>query len=147
MFNQMQGLPMKRKLLLTALTAASLVFAGTAMAQDRDARPGPGGPRAADGPRGPGMEPGRAGRARHRGPRHMMAPQGPAADRGAGPERDMHVGDRLPVPYRGKGYIVEDWRGHGLSAPPRGQHWVQTGGDYVLVVASTGKISAIALGR
>ncbi|HEY3046526.1 MAG TPA: RcnB family protein [Polaromonas sp.] len=43
--------------------------------------------------------------------------------------------------------MVEDWRGHRLSAPPRGYHWVQIGGDYVLVANPTGIIVQIYLGQ
>ena len=39
-----------------------------------------------------------------------------------------------------RNYMVEDWRGHRLSAPPKGYHWVQVGGDYVLVANNTGVI-------
>lgn len=48
--------------------------------------------------------------------------------------------------YRHRGYGVDDWRGRRLSAPPRGYHWVQTGGDYVLVADQTGIIFQIYLG-
>jgi len=65
--------------------------------------------------------------------------------RGAGPEHDLRRGNRLPYPYRSYQYVVEDWRGHRLSAPPRGYHWVQTGGDYVLVAIGTGIIFQIYL--
>jgi Ni/Co efflux regulator RcnB len=41
--------------------------------------------------------------------------------------------------------VVEDWRGHRLSAPPRGYHWVQTGADYVLVAIATGVILQLLL--
>jgi Ni/Co efflux regulator RcnB len=61
-------------------------------------------------------------------------------ERGAGPNHDFRRGDRLPVEYRNRQYVVDDWRGHHLSAPPRGYHWVQTGGDYVLVAIATGVI-------
>ena len=61
-------------------------------------------------------------------------------ERGAGPNHDFRRGDRLPVEYRHRQYVVDDWRGHNLSAPPRGYHWVQTGGDYVLVAIATGVI-------
>jgi Ni/Co efflux regulator RcnB len=40
---------------------------------------------------------------------------------------------------------VDDWRGHRLSAPPRGYHWVQTGGDYVLAAIATGVILQLML--
>ena len=66
-------------------------------------------------------------------------------DRGAGPNRAWHRGDRVPPQYRGYTYVVDDWRGHRLSAPPRGYHWVQSGGDYVLVAIATGIILSILL--
>ncbi|MDO8596656.1 MAG: RcnB family protein [Sulfuricaulis sp.] len=65
--------------------------------------------------------------------------------RGAGPYHQFHRGDRLPVEYRHRHYVVNDWRGHNLSAPPRGYYWVQTGGDYVLVAIATGIILQILL--
>ena len=66
-------------------------------------------------------------------------------DRGAGPRHDLRKGGRLPAEYRGRQYVVDDWRGHRLSAPPRGYHWVQTGGDYVLVAIATGLIANLLL--
>ena len=46
-------------------------------------------------------------------------------------DRAWHRGDRLPVEYRNRQYVVDDWRGHRLSAPPRGYHWVQADGNFV----------------
>lgn len=66
-------------------------------------------------------------------------------ERGAGPNHEFHRGQRLPPEYRNRQYVVDDWRGHHLSAPPRGYHWVQTGGDYVLVAISTGIILQLLL--
>ena len=66
-------------------------------------------------------------------------------ERGAGPTHDFRRGDRLPVEYRSRQYVVDDWRGHRLSAPPRGYHWVQTGGDYVLVAIASGVILQLLL--
>jgi Ni/Co efflux regulator RcnB len=66
-------------------------------------------------------------------------------DRGAGPRHDLRKGGRLPAEYRSRQYVVDDWRGHRLSAPPRGYHWVQTGGDYVLVAIATGVIASLLL--
>ena len=68
-------------------------------------------------------------------------------DRGAGPEHAFHRGDRLPPYFRSHRYVVDDWREHGLHAPPRGYHWVQTGGDYVLVAITTGVILELLLGH
>jgi Ni/Co efflux regulator RcnB len=66
-------------------------------------------------------------------------------ERGAGPNHEFRRGGRLPAEYRHNQYVVDDWRGHNLSAPPRGYHWVQTGGDYVLVAIATGVILQLLL--
>lgn len=65
--------------------------------------------------------------------------------RGAGPSHEFRRGQRLPIEYRNRQYVVEDWRGHRLSAPPRGYHWVQTGGDYVLIAIASGIILQLIL--
>jgi Ni/Co efflux regulator RcnB len=65
--------------------------------------------------------------------------------RGVGPNYEYYRGDRLPFEYRHRNYVVDDWRGHRLSAPPRGYHWVQSGGDYILVAIATGIILQILL--
>jgi Ni/Co efflux regulator RcnB len=58
---------------------------------------------------------------------------------------NWHRGDRIPDQYRHGGYVVNDWRGHHLHAPPRGYHWVNVDGDYVLVAVATGIIAELAL--
>jgi Ni/Co efflux regulator RcnB len=65
--------------------------------------------------------------------------------RGVGPNHEYYRGDRLPAEYRHRNYVVDDWRGHHLSAPPRGYQWVQTGGDYVLIAIATGIIAQLLL--
>jgi Ni/Co efflux regulator RcnB len=99
-----------------------------------------------------GGHPNQAGRQQQAAPRMEQpwqpgrsAPGARNDERGAGPERDFHRGGRLPQQYRGNQYVVDDWRGHHLSAPPRGYHWVQTGGDYVLVAIATGIILQLLL--
>jgi Ni/Co efflux regulator RcnB len=67
--------------------------------------------------------------------------------RGAGPGNQYYQGDRYPAEYRNRQYVVSDWRGHHLSAPPRGYQWVQSGNDYVLIAIATGIISQLLLGR
>jgi Ni/Co efflux regulator RcnB len=67
--------------------------------------------------------------------------------RGAGPDHAWYRGSRLPPQYRTRQYVVDDWRAHRLSAPPRGYHWVQAGGDYVLVAIATGIIASILLSQ
>ncbi|MFL6674004.1 MAG: RcnB family protein [Massilia sp.] len=66
---------------------------------------------------------------------------------GAGPNHDLRRGQRLPSRYRTHQYVVDNYRSHRLSAPPRGYHWVQTGADYVLVGAATGIIAQVMLGN
>lgn len=120
-------------LVLAAWMAAS---GAAAIAQDR----GPG--------RGPDRDDdrGRPGQMQKEKP----APRGPQhgpQDRGAGPDHNFRKGGRLPSEYRSKQYVVNDWRSHRLSAPPRGYQWVQTGGDYVLVAVATGLIAQILLNQ
>jgi Ni/Co efflux regulator RcnB len=67
------------------------------------------------------------------------------AHRGAGPRHDLYRGQRLPVTYHNRQYVVDNWRAHRLSAPPRGHHWVQVGGDYVLAAIATGIIASVLL--
>ena len=71
--------------------------------------------------------------------------RGERGERGAGPDHQFYRGDRLPYEYRHQQYVVDDWRGHRLSAPPRGYHWVQSGGDYLLVAIATGVILQLLL--
>lgn len=58
-----------------------------------------------------------------------------------------HRGGQLPMEYRSRSYVVDDWRGHRLSAPPRGYQWVQAGNDYLLVAITTGIIASILLNQ
>ena len=69
------------------------------------------------------------------------------ARRGAGPRHDLYRGNRLPANYHHKQYVVDNWRSHRLSAPPRGYHWVQVGNDYVLAAVATGIIASVLLGN
>lgn len=145
---------MKRRLVFSALTAlavASVGFSGMALADDERGRGR--GRKDRDGRRGRDDHDGRDDR---RGPSRRGDQRGERDDRrddfrgpqgrGAGPNHSFRRGGRLPPEYRGRYYVVEDWRGHRLSAPPRGYHWVQTGGDYVLVSIPTGIIIQINLG-
>ena len=62
-----------------------------------------------------------------------------------GPE--WRRGGFLPNEYRNHQYVVDDWRGHHLSAPPRGYQWVQVGNDYVLAAVATGLIANLILNQ
>jgi Ni/Co efflux regulator RcnB len=64
---------------------------------------------------------------------------------GAGPNHDIRRGGHLPGRYRNHQYVVDNWRDHNLRPPPRGYHWVQTGGDYVLAAIATGVIADLII--
>lgn len=140
---------MKNTRIAAAVMAITLGIGTLASAQPRDGRDGRdgrddrrGGPQQSQqwnrggpdrgGPDRGGPDRGRAGFDRRDG-------------HGAGPDHRFYRGDRLPPQYRSRQYVVEDWRGHRLSAPPRGQQWVQMGGDYVLVAIATGVITSLIL--
>ena len=136
---------MRRREIFTAGVAILMAGAGSAFGQPRGDRDG----------RGRNEQPQRDGwqdRRRYGPGRYDRRPdQGrmyrnqPRYDRGAGPNHSFHPGQRLPLEYRRRQYVVEDWRGHGLRAPPRGYYWVQTGADYVLVAIATGIILQLML--
>jgi Ni/Co efflux regulator RcnB len=62
-----------------------------------------------------------------------------------GPE--WRRGGYIPREYYNRQYYVNDWRGHHLSAPPRGYQWVQVGSDYVLIALATGLIANLILNQ
>ncbi|WP_322404875.1 RcnB family protein [Massilia luteola] len=64
---------------------------------------------------------------------------------GAGPNHDIRRGGHLPSRYRNHQYVVDNWHDHNLRPPPRGYHWVQTGGDYVLAAIATGVIADLII--
>lgn len=47
-------------------------------------------------------------------------------------------GERLPVSYYARPYVIADYRSCGLRVPPRGYHWVRVDGDAVLAAVATG---------
>lgn len=56
-------------------------------------------------------------------------------------------GRPLPGEYRGRQYVVTDYRRYRLPPPARHQHWVRVGPDFVLVVATSGLIVNVVFGR
>ncbi|GJI87129.1 hypothetical protein RugamoR1_02920 [Rugamonas sp. R1(2021)] len=144
---QPKGAEMNKNMIIAAILAASVAGIGSASAQDRHdngRRDAPGQMKKDD--RHDNRNDNRYDRSDER--RNDRADyhyddRGP--NRGAGPRHDLRKGGRLPNEYRGHQYVVDDWRGHHLNAPPRGYHWVQTGGDYVLVAIATGIIANLLL--
>ena len=148
---------MKNRINTTVAVALGAVFlAGAVQAQPRgderhdghnnratphDVRPAPGQHRAAPAQQRP----------------HVQAPRGPQAQAPRAPQgheqarshhddrRDFRRGQRLPNDYRNHQYVVDNWHAHGLKTPGRGQHWVQVGGDYLLVSIATGVIASVLL--
>jgi Ni/Co efflux regulator RcnB len=49
-------------------------------------------------------------------------------------------GDRLPRAYYARPYVVNDYYGYRLHAPPRGYHWVRVNHDVVLAAIATGVV-------
>jgi len=60
---------------------------------------------------------------------------------------EFRRGGHIPREYYNRQYYVNDWRGHHLSAPPRGYQWVQVGSDYVLIALATGLIANLILSQ
>jgi Ni/Co efflux regulator RcnB len=59
------------------------------------------------------------------------------------PHADWRRGGRVPQEYRGRNYVVNDYRAYQLQQPPRGYQWVGVGGDFVLAAIATGVIAQI----
>ncbi|MDY7578210.1 RcnB family protein [Herbaspirillum sp. RTI4] len=142
---------MKNKIIVSALIAATLCTGNLAFAQDNGRRNDQHEQQRGDDRGGNDRRNDhddrdhRDNRDDHRGPQGR--PDFRGDERGAGPDHAFRRGNRLPPQYRERQYVVDDWRGHRLSAPPRGYHWVQTGGDYVLVAIGTGIIMQLLLGH
>jgi Ni/Co efflux regulator RcnB len=134
---------MKTRSIVAAIVAVSLNFTGAAFAQ--------GNPNNGEQPRPQGhserAQPERAQPERAQPQRGQVARGHQARNdgRGAGPSHNFYRGGHLPAEYRDHRYVVSDWRGHHLSAPPRGYQWVQTGDDFVLAAIATGVIASVLL--
>jgi Ni/Co efflux regulator RcnB len=67
--------------------------------------------------------------------------------RGAGPGRDLRIGERIPRELLNRQYSIDNLPAHRLPAPPAGYRWYQAGADYVLVEAATGRVAQTRLAR
>jgi Ni/Co efflux regulator RcnB len=56
--------------------------------------------------------------------------------------RQWRYGERLPVTYRSRGYVV-DYRPYRLAPPPRGYQYVRVGNDVMLVSTTDGMIASV----
>ncbi|WP_426193061.1 RcnB family protein [Massilia sp. DWR3-1-1] len=140
---------MKRTLIASALIALSMAASGSAMAQrdnDRNDRNDHGDRGNHGQQQNQGRNDGPRGDNNNNNRRMYDAKNFRRDDhRGGGPRHDLRRGQRLNQEYRNNRYVVNDWRARRLSAPPRGQHWVQAGDDYVLAAIATGIITQILL--
>jgi Ni/Co efflux regulator RcnB len=80
--------------------------------------------------------------------------QAPAAKGGPGAgyrsvrsNGDLTRGEQLPPRYRAHQYVIENWRGHRLSEPPRGHQWVQAGSRFALVAIATGVVTEVVVAK
>src|SRR5258705_11152220 len=132
---------MNHKTIVSAVMAMMISTGGSAFAQGKSDR---------DDRKGDHNDRGRSEQAQRNGQQDRRGPPEHARDerrneRGAGPNHSYYKGQRLPAEYRHRQYVVNDWRSHRLIAPPRGYHWVQTAGAYVLLAMATGIILQLFL--
>jgi Ni/Co efflux regulator RcnB len=140
-----QGAEMKSKIIISSIMTVTLLASSAAFAQGHD-RGGDHGRSEHAQRGGPGHDRGHPGNSNKYGDKHGYKHDGRHDNgRGAGPKHNFYKGGYIPREYRGHQYVVNDWRSHRLTPPPRGYHWVQTGGDYVLIAISTGLIAQIIL--
>lgn len=145
---------MKKQIISTLLVAVLAASSGLAQAQpDR----GPGGQGPAGQPGGPGNGPGN-GHSSPPGKGHN-AGHGPSQQRGPDHDRGhfqgrpdpaparWSKGERVPQPYRGPQYVINDWRGYQLKQPPRGYQWIGVGADYFLIGVASGIVLESVFGR
>ena len=59
--------------------------------------------------------------------------------------RRWERGQRLDARYRDNRYYVNDWRGRGLRAPPRGYRWQRVDDRYLLTAVATGLIASVII--
>ena len=135
---------MKNKIIISTIMALSLAVGGSAFAKDNDRGNGHGHNGHSQN-NGHGPDRGHDNRSDYRGKHARGHDNGRHEGRGAGPRHDFYKGSRISHEYRSRQYVVNDWRGHHLHAPPRGYQWVQTGPDYVLIAITTGIIAQIVL--
>ncbi|MET3494059.1 RcnB family protein [Variovorax boronicumulans] len=157
-----------KSMAVAAAALAMCMSAGSAFAQHNTGRPGNpiyeqgarggparGGPVVAP-PRG-GRDHGARGDNGHRGGRDVNRGyrgnqdfrDGRHVDRRGFPQprTEWRRGGRVPAEYRGRNYVVNDYRAYRLQQPPRGYQWVGVGGDYVLAAIATGLIAQIIAGQ
>jgi hypothetical protein len=70
--------------------------------------------------------------------------QGPPPGRGWSHEGWYHRGGYVPRQYRGRHYVVSDWRTYRLPPPRPGYHYIRSdNGDFLLAAIATGAIISI----
>ncbi|MES2106070.1 MAG: RcnB family protein [Pseudomonadota bacterium] len=138
---------MNFKTIVSAIMAMSLGLGNVAYAQHDNQRDDRGRAERNDNQRGDGDQRNNRGNRyeRDNSDEGRVYAEGSHNDRYQGERHRYQKGERLPPEYRGRQYVVENWREHRLSPPPRGYQWVQSGGDYVLAAVATGLILQVLL--
>ena len=138
---------MSSKTIICAIAAASFSFASLSFA-DNDDRRGPGKKGHDSSHRNFDWHDQRHGNANYYGKHGGHKRHDARAQRNYG-ARGLHYhrGGYISREYRSRQYVVNNWRAHRLSAPPRGQQWVQVGSDYVLIAIATGIIAQLVLSQ
>ncbi|WJY14513.1 RcnB family protein [Pectobacteriaceae bacterium CE90] len=77
--------------------------------------------------------------------KHHSGPVAIERDHFAWKGHDFRKGRPMPSHFQGQRYRVHDWRARGLQQPPSGHYWSYIDGNYVLIAATTGVITAIIL--
>lgn len=69
-----------------------------------------------------------------------------ARHRGAGPHRDIYIGQHLPNYYWDRTHWV-NWRAQALPRPTPHHNWVRVGDDYVLISIHSGRVAHVLVHR
>lgn len=63
------------------------------------------------------------------------------------PPQRWRKGERVPEPYRGRQYVINDWRPYHLHQPPRGYQWISVGADFFLIGVGSGVVLEAVFGN
>lgn len=95
-----------------------------------------------------------------KGPPNHYDDHGHGAPHGKPPHHDVHEvyrpdpppqhwkkGERVPQPYRGHQYVINDWRPYHLPQPQRGYQWIGVGADFFQVNIGSGIVLQAVIGN
>lgn len=143
---------MKSRTFISALALGAMGFGTLSLAQGNDRRGPDNDARRPQYQRGPDRRDDRRDNREDRDDMRRSGPPGYDNHRDARNDRPYGArgpqwrrGGHVPMEYRRRQYVVNDWRAHNLRRPPSGQQWVQVGADYALIAIATGVITQLIL--